>query len=442
MKICGFLQMYNEVEKGNLERCLKNMKQICDDIVIYDDGSTDNSVEVAKRYTNHIICGEKNDFLNELSHKRRLLKYAQEFIKPDWFLWLDADEVVDRKGTNGGIRLLCEQGITEVSNQLDQSRGYRMREVTLWRSQYLKRVDKNWDERWFVRLWKNTPKLVFPEKKGLHLPQYPDGIEPDIKNSNIEIIHFGYADYEAICRRYTERIRLGINEIDRDKINEDGIQLEAVTIIPYQLEPIKFCIGEQGLAKYRIKENYVNLDTDEFLNGHIYKSLMLANLNYINRNVLHIGCNSGGNTNIMNKLFIGVEGIDINPKAIERAKSLYPNIPFKVGNICDLPYSDGSFDGIYMLDILEHIYPEDVPVAINEIKRVLKKDGYVFIFVPRGDSRIFDPAHVQVFHKKEDIEIILGKYFEIVNCEYEIRGNPNGIGTHDSISVLCKNDNR
>ena len=55
MKIIAFTQMRNEIEKGNLFRYLENAKQWADEIVIYDDVSTDQSVEFARKYT-------KNDF--------------------------------------------------------------------------------------------------------------------------------------------------------------------------------------------------------------------------------------------------------------------------------------------------------------------------------------------------------------------------------------------
>ena len=68
MKLITIACMYNEVEKGNLRRCLNNISKFSDEIILFDDGSTDNSVEVAKEYTQHIILGRKNDFLNETIH--------------------------------------------------------------------------------------------------------------------------------------------------------------------------------------------------------------------------------------------------------------------------------------------------------------------------------------------------------------------------------------
>ena len=42
-------------EENILQRCLNSIKTICDEIVIIDTGSTDNTKEIAKLYTNKVI---------------------------------------------------------------------------------------------------------------------------------------------------------------------------------------------------------------------------------------------------------------------------------------------------------------------------------------------------------------------------------------------------
>src|SRR5688572_15102550 len=101
------MQIYNESAHGNLSRCLESMSRYCDEIVLYDDGSTDDSVAVARQFTDLIIEGDTNDFSNELFHKQKLLELALS-RNPDWIFWMDADEVVERKGEEGGLRFLCE----------------------------------------------------------------------------------------------------------------------------------------------------------------------------------------------------------------------------------------------------------------------------------------------------------------------------------------------
>ncbi len=82
-----------------------------------------------------------------------------------------------------------------------------------------------------------------------------------------------------------------------------------------------------------------------------------------------------------------VEGIDITPVFIERAKEEAKkrnlNIEFKVGNMTDLPYDDDSFDAVIcMWNAFSELAREQEQLnAILEIYRVLKKDGLAFVEV-------------------------------------------------------------
>lgn len=148
LKLVGFLQIYNENEKGNLTRILEHLIRICDDIVVFDDGSTDGSYEIVLKYTKNIIRATKNDFVNELEHKQELLNLAIS-LNPDWIVWLDADEVFDLDGESYGIRALCEFG---MQNNID---GFSFLEYNLWKDKHHHRIDKHWNKLWQVRLWRN-----------------------------------------------------------------------------------------------------------------------------------------------------------------------------------------------------------------------------------------------------------------------------------------------
>lgn len=189
MKLIGFLQIHNEEEKGNLRRCLNNMRQYCDAICIYDDGSTDKSVEVCKEYTPHIILGGTRDFIHELAHKQRLLEYALA-LNPDWIFWLDCDEIADRGGTTGGLRALAETAPPDTV-------AFGFKEVQLWRSQTYARIDGAFGPPWFIRLWRVVPGMRINVGEGLDRPSYPCHIKT-FTESTIKIIHYKFSDYKRL----------------------------------------------------------------------------------------------------------------------------------------------------------------------------------------------------------------------------------------------------
>lgn len=189
MRLLAFLQMNNEIEKGNLVRCLNNCKQWADDIVIYDDGSTDSSVEIARQYTEHIICGKERCFVEELAHKQRLLEYAIG-LSPDWIFWIDADEIIDRNGTTGALRLLAETAAPDA-------RAFAFQEVNLWQSETYCRIDGPFSTSRFVRLWRVIPGMHIKVERGLDHPSYPCHIKT-FSECDIRVLHYKFADYKKL----------------------------------------------------------------------------------------------------------------------------------------------------------------------------------------------------------------------------------------------------
>lgn len=76
-------------EEKNIEKCLKSLAGINCEIVVTDTGSTDNTVSIAKRYTEHVYSYEWN---NDFSAAKNycISKAGNEII-----LALDCDEYID-----------------------------------------------------------------------------------------------------------------------------------------------------------------------------------------------------------------------------------------------------------------------------------------------------------------------------------------------------------
>ncbi|MEG3222109.1 glycosyltransferase family 2 protein [Vibrio gigantis] len=73
-------------EAKNLDACLKTVADWVDEIVILDSGSTDETEQVARQYTEKFYV---NKDWPGFGRQRQL---AQEYVESDFILWLDADE--------------------------------------------------------------------------------------------------------------------------------------------------------------------------------------------------------------------------------------------------------------------------------------------------------------------------------------------------------------
>lgn len=204
MKIVAFLQVYNEVAKGNLRRCLNNCKQWADDIVVYDDASTDSSVSVCEEYTSHIIRGTVNRVIDEQLHKQQLLELALT-LNPDWIFWIDADEILCREATTGGLRRLAENAPAGVD-------AYSFPEWNLWRSQTWRRIDSLFATGWFCRLWRVVPGIHIKVTTGVHGRLYPITIN-NIVRADMPVIHYGFWDYKAMM------VKIGAHWCDRNELH-------------------------------------------------------------------------------------------------------------------------------------------------------------------------------------------------------------------------------
>jgi glycosyltransferase involved in cell wall biosynthesis len=78
-------------EEGNIKACLESVKDLADEIIVFDEASSDKTVEIAEKYgatvTNYV---HKTNF-HETKQK------AIDAAKCDWILQLDADERVTQK---------------------------------------------------------------------------------------------------------------------------------------------------------------------------------------------------------------------------------------------------------------------------------------------------------------------------------------------------------
>lgn len=77
-------------EEAIIGKTLQDLQSFAPDIVVYDNGSTDKTVEIVKSFAVNLIQGSWEGF-GKTKNK------ANRFAKNDWILSLDADEIPDEE---------------------------------------------------------------------------------------------------------------------------------------------------------------------------------------------------------------------------------------------------------------------------------------------------------------------------------------------------------
>lgn len=94
--------------------------------------------------------------------------------------------------------------------------------------------------------------------------------------------------------------------------------------------------------------------------------------------VLDVGCGFGALVRSLLRIGIDAQGVDVSDVPVQHANSLAPG-RFKIGSILQLPFADDSFDTIVCTDCLEHIAPDDVPRALQELARVARRNVFIVV---------------------------------------------------------------
>lgn len=103
---------------------------------------------------------------------------------------------------------------------------------------------------------------------------------------------------------------------------------------------------------------------------------------YLSGRWLDYGCAEGGYAEaLMNNGAASVVGVDVEEGRIKHAVTRgIPNTTFHSFNGYKLDFSNDSFDGAFMNEVLEHV--ADERASLGEIHRVLRPNGYLILISP------------------------------------------------------------
>lgn len=89
---------------------------------------------------------------------------------------------------------------------------------------------------------------------------------------------------------------------------------------------------------------------------------------------LEVGCNTGNQLLLLQRMGYGhLSGLELQPYALEIARSRTRNISLVQGSALSIPHGDAMFDVVFTSGVLIHIAPPDLSRAMDEIHRCARK---------------------------------------------------------------------
>lgn len=93
-------------EEKRIADCIDSIA-FCDEIILVDNGSSDNTIEIAKRMNAKIVLCDKNEFF-------QIRNFGFAKAKGTWILYVDADERVSKELAENIKRIVLEQYVNDA----------------------------------------------------------------------------------------------------------------------------------------------------------------------------------------------------------------------------------------------------------------------------------------------------------------------------------------
>ncbi len=198
----------NEAE--NLNKYFLQIKDLFDELIIVDTGSTDNTIEIAKKITNKSFSIDWNDNFSEAKN------YAIGKAQGEWILFLDADE------------LITKEDIEKIKEAIktDEVDAFRLNVINYLNQKTTGAIINRtlpFNHPFFIqfklaRLFRNKEEYKY--KYRIH-ELIEDSIEENkgtIKELDVYIHHFGTLNIKSNKESYYEKLVLDqLEELPNDK---------------------------------------------------------------------------------------------------------------------------------------------------------------------------------------------------------------------------------
>ena len=174
----------------SVSSAISSVKQVCSQIVVTDTGSLDNTPSVCSRY------GAELHFRNWTDDFSEARNYTLNFIRTQWVISIDSDEILDFNSFYENIKLFDS----------DSTGGIRVKLINHLQEGTIR-------EHFFPRIFRNNKLIRFSGRIHEQIGESITDAGFEIVDSGIIIHHYGYSkDAGERIKRNTELINLEIKD--------------------------------------------------------------------------------------------------------------------------------------------------------------------------------------------------------------------------------------
>ena len=188
-KISAIVITYNEA--ANITECLGSLKW-CDEILVIDSASSDNTCELAREFTNNITITGNLPY----GEKRNIGIDKAAF---DWILWTDADERISPE--------LKAEITNLINDQNTKHDAYLINRRSFFINKYIKH--SGWYPDYTLRLFKKSAGIRF-DSLLVHEKAVYNGSTGRLKS---DILHYTDRDFEHYINKLNNYTSLSAEEL-------------------------------------------------------------------------------------------------------------------------------------------------------------------------------------------------------------------------------------
>jgi SAM-dependent methyltransferase len=156
--------------------------------------------------------------------------------------------------------------------------------------------------------------------------------------------------------------------------------------------------------------------------------------------LLEVGAGHGRDSKFFQENGFQVTCIDLSPEMVRLCQQKGLNA--HVMDMLDLDFPDCSFDAVYSLNSLLHLPKEELPIVLQNIRRVIKANGLFFLGVYGGydfegiwEKDSYEPKRFFSFHADEKLKQVVTEIFTLLSFK-EINSGDGDL--HFQLFILRK----